>query len=622
MNEPGEATRDEAPRASIVPSAITAATLDHAGEFHVLSDANEQMIWVSESVRSVLGYEPSESLNVATWTHVHPDDVDRSQQVFQELVEEIGGRRRLQFRARHADGTWRWVENVATSLLDRPGVEGIATTVRDVTSRVSAKRRLSQSERRLLSIVSSAGDIIAILDERGTIDYITPTVATILQWSSAVLQEDWMSYVHPDDLGAMRDLFSVALEKPGVTQGPLDMRLLRRDGEWTIVEALFTDYRSDPIIRGVVLNAREVTSRRKVEAEKEANQAIFNALVEMAPIGIFLADLDNKWSYVNARIAADLGVEPESLHGNGWMELFDAADVVRVRSELALWDGSSALVTELSTRTSPDARRLRLTMSRPSSDGGSCGMAGTLEDVTDRRAVDDMLVEGAALGSVAGVVGSAAHDLHNLLASIGMQLSMLDPATVEGVRVQAAEEAIDRACNIAEDLMAMSRPNPSRGRVQPLEIGPLVGGLTNMLRVLMDHQADLTFDDRSQGLSAVADRSGVERVVTNLVVNARDAVEPRGKIRIEVTAVVIDEDDIYEGGRAGEHIAINVIDNGCGIPVAFEDRVFEPHFTAKEDGNGIGLAASRRNVRMWAGDLRFSSEEGRGTTFTVLLPVF
>jgi PAS domain S-box-containing protein len=620
MNESGEATRDEAPRASIVPSAITAATLDHAGEFHVLSDANEQMIWVSESVRSVLGYEPSDYLNVSSWVHVHPDDVDRSQRIFRDLVEEIGGQRRLQFRVQHADGTWRWVENVATNLLDRPGVEGIVTTVRDVTSRVSAKRRLSQSERRLRSIVSSASDIIAILDEHAAIDYITPTVATILQRSSVVLQEDWMSYVHPDDLGAMQDLFAQALEEPGVTQGPMDMRLLRGDGEWAIVEAIFTDYRSDPIVRGIVLNAREVTARREVEAEKEANQTIFNALVEMAPIGIFLADLDNKWSYVNARIAADFGVEPESLHGTGWMQLFDAADVVRVRSELALWDGSSALVTELRTRTSPDARELRMTMSRPSSDGSSYGMVGTLEDVTNRRAVDDMLVEGAALGSVAGVVGSAAHDLHNLLASIGMQLGLLDPATVEGVRVQAAEEAIDRACNIAEDLMAMSRP--SHGRVQALEIGPLVGDLTNMLRVLVDHQANLTFDDRSEGLSAAVDRSGIERIVTNLVVNARDAVEPRGKIRIEVTAVVIDEADIHEGGRAGEHVAINVIDNGCGIPAAFEDRVFEPHFTTKEDGNGIGLAASRRNVRMWAGDLRFTSEEGRGTTFTVLLPVF
>ncbi|GJM38111.1 MAG: hypothetical protein DHS20C19_14780 [Acidimicrobiales bacterium] len=602
-----------------MPAALAAATLAQASEFHTLVDADDNLIWVSESVRVVLGYATAEYMNAAGWSLVHPDDVERCRQVGAELRDEPGGRRRIQFRARHADGTWRWVENNSTNLIADPGVGGVLSTLRDVTSRVMAKRRLSQSERRLRSIVSSAGDIIAILDDRGSIDYITPTVATLLERSTTVMQENWISFIHTDDLDTMRALFVAALDDPGITKGPVDLRLLRADGEWVIVEALFTDFRSDPIVRGIVLNARDVTARRAVEAEKAANQSIFNTLVEMAPIGIFLADAENRWSYVNARIAKELDVDPSELLDTGWMDRFDAADVVRVRSELAMWDGSAPLVTELRTRTSPDARELRLTMSQPGTAANAYGIVGTLEDVTERRAVDDMLVEGAALGSVAGVVGSAAHDLHNLLSSIGMQLGLMDQESEEANRVRAAEEAVDRACNIAEDLMAMSRP--SRGRVQPLEIGPLVSDLTNMLRVLVDHQADLSFEDRTDGLTAAADRSGLERIVTNLVVNARDAVEPRGKIRIEVTTVLLAEDDATESGRTGDHIAISVIDNGCGIPDTFRDRVFEPHFTTKEDGNGIGLAASRRNVRSWGGDLRFATEEGRGTTFTVLLPV-
>ncbi|MEM7143421.1 MAG: PAS domain S-box protein [Actinomycetota bacterium] len=611
--------QDDADRMSATPSAIAAATVDQAGEFHVLSDEAGSVVWVSESVRTVLGYAPQEFLNLAGWSLVHPDDMERSRGIFADLRREVGGSRKLQYRARHADGTWRWIEAVAKNMQDRPGVNGTVSTMRDVTSRVVAKRRLSQSERRLRSIVSSAGDIIAILDERGSIDYITPTVATLLERSTTAMQDSWISFLHPDDLDTMRALFVAALEDPGITKGPADLRMLRSDDEWVTVETLFTDFRSDPIVRGIVLNARDVTSRRSVEAEKAANQSIFNTLVEMAPIGIFLADESNRWSYVNARIAGDFGVEPGALLDTGWMDFFDAADVVRVRSELAMWSGESPLVTELRTRTSPDARELRLTMSRPGSAENAYGIVGTLEDVTDRRAVDDMLVEGAALGQVAGVVGSAAHDLHNLLASIGMQLGLMDQDAAEANRVRAAEEAVDRACNIAEDLMAMSRP--SRGRVQPLEVGPLVADLTNMLRVLVDHQADLGFEDLTDGLTAAADRSGLERIVTNLVVNARDAVEPRGKIRIEVATIVLDEDEVGENGRPGDHISINVIDNGCGIPDTFRDRVFEPHFTTKEDGNGIGLAASRRTVRAWGGDIRFSTEEGRGTTFSVLLPV-
>lgn len=602
-----------------ISRAITEATLDQASEFHVLTDRVGEVMWVSPAVRSVLGFTADEYGQGAAWWGVHPDDVERVKRIHAALVEEPESQRRMQYRALHADDSWRWVEVISTNCLDRPGVGGIVRTVRDVSSRVGTKRRLSQAERQLRSIVSSAGDVIAILDEKGVIEYITPTVAALLQRSATSAREQWLDYIHHDDLSALTELFQAALDEPGATQGPVDLRFMRGDGVWVTVEALITDYRADPIVRGVVLNARDVTGRRQVEASERANQTLFNTLVELAPVGIFLTDADGAWTYANQRILADFDQPITSMLGSGWRDLFDAADVVRFRSELARWDGGGRFVTEVKTRTSPDARELRLTLSRPNLDGADLGMVGTLEDVTERRGLDEMLVEGAALGSVAGVVGSAAHDLHNLLASIGFQLGLLAPPDGDADRVNAANEAIDRACDITEDLMAISRP--TRSRVTSLEIGPLIGGLTDMLRVLVEHQADLLFTDDSRGAAAATDRSGLERVVTNLVVNARDAVEPRGKI--DVSVAVRDVSDPDEGLEIapGSYVAVAVKDNGCGIPDSFRGRMFEPYFTTKEDGNGIGLAASRRTVRGWGGDIGVETEEGRGTTMTVYLPV-
>ncbi len=602
----------------VTPAAVTAAALDHASEFHQLTDVYGELMWVSPAVRAVLGYSQDEFMCIPNWSLVHPDDVERVRRINTELALDAESRRRVRYRARHADDSWRWVEAVVSNMQNRADVGGIVTTVRDVTSQVVAKRRLSQSERRLRSIVSSAGDVIAILDEMGSIEYITPTVATLLQRSAALMQDDWARYLHPDDLESMGEAFSEALDDPGVTKGPTDLRMLRGDGEWLTFEALFTDYRTDPIVRGIVLNARDVTDRRRAEVNERANQTIFNALVEMAPVGIFLADASGEWTYANARISSDFEVEASELLGTGWRQLFDAADVVRLRSELARWDGQGRYVTELRTRHSPDARELRLTLSRPQSADGELGAVGTLEDVTSRRGLDEMLLDGAALGSVAGVVGSAAHDLHNLLASIGFQLGLLALPDDEGDRVSAANEAIDRACDITEDLMAMSRP--SRGHVAALDVGDVIKGLSDMLRVLVEHAADLDFSSDVDGLLAAADRSGLERVVTNLVVNARDAVEPRGKIAVSVSLAEIG-DDGPESCEAGSYVAISVTDNGCGIADAFLNRMFEPYFTTKEDGNGIGLAASRRTIRGWGGDIGVDSIEGRGTTMTVYLPV-
>ena len=198
------------------------------------------------------------------------------------------------------------------------------------------------------------------------------------------------------------------------------------------------------------------------------------------------------------------------------------------------------------------------------------------------------VVEGLGLGSVA-------HDLHNLLASVGFQLGLLDSSEEDVDRIAAAHEAIDRACEITDRLMAISRPMP--GERGPVAVGPLSARLADMLRVLIEHRAGLTYVDNAAGRMVMADRIGLERVVTNLVVNARDAVEPGGKIAVRV-------DPRERNG--GASLAITVTDNGCGT---------------KDYGNGLGLAASRRIVRGWGGDIGVDTQEGEGTTMTVYLPV-
>ncbi len=601
------------------PAAVLNATIEQAGEFHALLNPELHLIWASDSVHTVLGYAPDVFLARPTTTLIHSDDQQSCMAQLHDLVEDLGGRRRIEYRIRHADGSWRWVETVMNNLLDRPDVGGLISTTRDITGRMLAKDRLAISERRLRSVVSGAGDMVVIVDTDRKVDYVTPNVAALLKRSTSAVRDHWASFLHPDDLAVLDSHYQAALLDSGIAQGPFDLRALCSDGSWLVVEAMITDYEADPVVRGVVLNARDVTARRRIEEEQSRDQVMFNDLVEMAPVGIFLADASGDWTYANARATKVFGVDSRTLLGKGWTERIDAADVVRLRSELARWDGEGRYVTELRTRNSPDARELKITISRPESSGA----VGTIEDATSRRDLDEMLIDGAALGSLTEVVGGAAHDIHNLLSSIGFQLGLLDqqgtldqPEATE--RVVAVTAAVDRACDITEDLMAMSRP--TRTTVGVLEVGPLVESLAGMLGVLVEHQADLVVDNRGDGLAAIADRSGLERVITNLVVNALDAVESRGRITIGVSEVRFDAESAPNNGPAGYYVAIDVTDDGCGIPVSAMSEIFEPYFTTKADGNGIGLSASRRNVRAWGGEIVVKSTERIGTTVTVLLP--
>ncbi len=595
------------------------ALLDQASEFHVVCGADGTVHWVSGAVTTVLGYQPDEYAHAASWSLVHPEDAARLSALVDGVVSQPGARRRAQYRVRAADGTIRWVEATITNHLGRPGVDAVVHTVRDVTARVAAKKRLNERGRQLRAIVSSAADVIVLLDPTGRIDYVTPSIAPVLGRSSRSVEDGWRSLVHTDDAPAMVSVFESALDSPGVTRGPVDVRMRHGDGTWRVMEVFVTDFRADPVVRGVVVNARDVTARRRAEDERRAEQKLFNTLVEMAPVGIVLTDADGAWTYVNARVADDHGAERGELLGWGWCRYFADHDVDRVRREITGWDGRDRYVTELGAADG-SGRRWRLTLSRPELDGDRRGAVGTLEDVTSRRDLDEMLLGGAALGSVAGVVGSAAHDLHNLLASVGFQLGLLEVDGTTAARVEAAEEAVDRACEIAEDLMSLSRPGRRAAELVP--IGALLVDLTGMLEVLVEHRADLVLDI-AEGAGATCvrvDPGGLERVVTNLVVNARDAVSPRGRIEVRVSCRDLDAAEA-PGGRAGRFAVVEVVDDGCGIPAALMEEIFEPYVTTKPDGNGIGLAASRRMVRGWGGELTASSEPGRGTTMTVLLPV-
>ena len=158
--------------------------------------------------------------------------------------------------------------------------------------------------------------------------------------------------------------------------------------------------------------------------------------------------------------------------------------------------------------------------------------------------------------------------------------------------------------------MAIARPVPSeRG---PVAVGPLIARLTDMLRVLIEHRASLTCVDNTTGQMVMADRIGLERVVTNLVVNARDAVEPGGEIAVRVDS---------RERNGGASLAITVADNGCGIPESVLDRMFEPYVTTKRNGTGLGLALVKGVIEAHDGAIQCVTSPLGGARFEIRIPL-
>jgi signal transduction histidine kinase len=230
------------------------------------------------------------------------------------------------------------------------------------------------------------------------------------------------------------------------------------------------------------------------------------------------------------------------------------------------------------------------------------------------------LVESRRVGALAAMAAGVAHDFTNILTVMlgGAELIAEHPACPAEVAACAQQitAAGQRGVALAQALMGFARPGPRSSRVvRPAEV------LTAQLVVLQaaaGARHPVTLEVRSAAGRVLIDPHQLERVVLNLVVNARDAMPDGGPIGVVVDAVVARDDD----GKPGPCVLIAVRDCGTGIPPAVLARIFDPFFTTKPrgQGTGVGLAVVSQVVSDAGGFVRVETAVGQGSTFRVYLP--
>jgi two-component sensor histidine kinase len=180
-----------------------------------------------------------------------------------------------------------------------------------------------------------------------------------------------------------------------------------------------------------------------------------------------------------------------------------------------------------------------------------------------------------------------------------------------------------RASGLTRQLLAFSRRQMLHPEV--LDLNAIVLGIAPMLRRLIGEHIELRLDTAADPALVAADASGLEQVIVNLAVNARDSMPQGGTLMIATSNDVVGERETRgaEGLAAGEHVVLTVSDTGTGMDAATQAQVFDPFFTTKGlgEGTGLGLATVYGTVRQTGGVIRVSSVPGEGTTFRVHLPL-
>jgi PAS domain S-box-containing protein len=252
---------------------------------------------------------------------------------------------------------------------------------------------------------------------------------------------------------------------------------------------------------------------------------------------------------------------------------------------------------------------------------------GLIRDISQRKALEQQLVQSQKMEAVGRLAGGVAHDFNNLLTVVSgyseLLLLELAPGHPHRQAINAIRHASDQAKVLTRQLLAFSRKQFFEPRV--VSLNDVVRSAEGMLRRVIGEDVTLTTGLEPELGSTRVDPLQVEQVIMNLAINARDAMPTGGKLRIATGTVTPTEEDRqrHPGLKPGPYARLTVDDTGCGMDAATLARLFEPFFTTKGPGKGtgLGLATVYGIVKQSEGFIDVDSEVGRGTTFHVHFPI-
>lgn len=312
------------------------------------------------------------------------------------------------------------------------------------------------------------------------------------------------------------------------------------------------------------------------------------------------------------------GARPE------WLVVADDADKVADAVATAI-RGGERIEVRAAIQDRPDEKQVIAIIPVPPGFGVSALLA--MRDIREQLRLEAQVAAVTRMQAVGQLAGGIAHDFNNILTAVLGITDQLLERHPDGAddHEQLAEIRRNgmRAAALVEQLLAFARQQPQRQQV--LDLVPLIGALRPLLAQLLGKSIDLQISDAPLGAAVMADPGQIEQVIVNLAVNARDAMAGTGTLKI-VPRLVVANDIAAQGHRIipnVDHIAIDVIDTGTGIPPAIAGKIFEPFFTTKTMGQGTGLGLSTvYGIIKQSGGYIFAQPvaAGSGTVFSVFLP--
>ncbi|MFH1484435.1 MAG: PAS domain S-box protein, partial [Chloroflexota bacterium] len=266
--------------------------LENASDVAMILGADGTIRYVSPAVRRLIGFDPEELIGRTGFELLHPDDVSKAISTLAQVVQTPGGTASVELRVGTKDGSWRVMEGLGKNLLHDPAVSGVLIDWRDVTERKEAEATLLETQQRFYSLAENASDMILVLGPDMTVSYVGPSVERLTGYTPLRLMgKSPLDYVHPEDIPLVQEGFAETVQRNGIAP-PVEFRLRHADGTWGHYEVIANNLLHDPVVNGVVINARDIAERKRAEAE-------YKAIVDTTVDGFWIVDAQGNFLDVN-----------------------------------------------------------------------------------------------------------------------------------------------------------------------------------------------------------------------------------------------------------------------------------------------------------------------------------
>lgn len=574
---------------------------------------------VNRSFLDLFGYTPEEIMDLkAQDVYVNPDDRPR----FQREIEQSGSVRDFEVKLRKKDGTE--MDSLLTASLrrnDDGSILGYQGIIRDITEHKRADEELKKSEERFRTVFEAAPLGIAIANPEGRFLEVNDFFYEMLGYTKdEVMNMTFVDITYPDD---REETIRLAEE---VREGKrnfyeTEKRYLRKDSRpvWAIVRAsVIRDSNSE--IKYWLGIMQDISANKQAEEALRESEEKYRLLVENSHEAILVAK-DGMLRFVNSRAIELSGYSEEELKSRPFVDFIHPDDrEMVIQNHLKRLRGESLppVYPFRIVRKDGNTRWVEISAVLISWEGGPAAL-NFLSDITEKRQMEEELQKADKLESIGILAGGIAHDFNNILAVIVGSVSLAKMDARPGDKVfellEEAERASARAKDLTQQLLTFSKGGAPVKKMA--SIAEIIEESSKF--ALRGSRVRCDFNIPVDLWSAEIDVGQINQVIHNLILNADQAMPTGGVINVRAENIVI---DITHGLplEPGRYLNISIQDRGIGIPEEHLLKIFDPYFSTKQKGNGLGLTTAYSIIKRHGGHITVESQLGIGTTFHIYLP--